>query len=58
MKGEELSYNGLNDYEGQCIDANLDYFRLPFKKFKRMFDRTGKWEACKPESGIIFGLCA
>jgi WD40 repeat protein len=23
-----------------------------------MFDRTGKWEACKPESGIIFGLCA
>jgi WD40 repeat protein len=32
MRGEELSYDGLNDYEAQCINANVNYFRLPYKR--------------------------
>jgi WD40 repeat protein len=42
MRGEELSYEGLNDYELQCIDANLNYFRLPYPRFKRIFTEFEK----------------
>jgi hypothetical protein len=40
MRGEEISYVGLNDYEAQCIDANLNYFRLPYPRFKRIFKKS------------------
>jgi hypothetical protein len=36
-EGGELSYEGLNDYEAQCIDDNLKYFQLPFPTFKRVY---------------------
>jgi hypothetical protein len=29
---------GSNDFEAQCIDANLNYFRLPYPRFKRIFE--------------------
>jgi hypothetical protein len=45
VRGEELSYEGLNDYEAQCIDANLKYFRLPFPIFKRVYTTSYSWSA-------------
>jgi WD40 repeat protein len=40
IRGEVLSFEGLNDYEVQYIDANLEYFRLPYPKFKRIFNKS------------------
>jgi WD40 repeat protein len=38
IRGEELSYEGLNDYEAQCIDGNLEYFQLPFPRLKVVYN--------------------
>jgi hypothetical protein len=40
MRGKGISYERLNDYEVQCIDANLNYFRLPYPRFKRIFKES------------------
>jgi hypothetical protein len=42
MRGGELSYEGLNDYEAQCIDGNLKYFQLPFPRFKVVYNTVSK----------------
>jgi hypothetical protein len=47
MRGEAISYEGLNDYEAQCIDANLKYFQLPYPRFKRVFKESKRFEALK-----------
>jgi WD40 repeat protein len=42
MRGDAISYEGLNVYEAQCIDANLNYFYLPYPRFKRVFKESEK----------------
>jgi hypothetical protein len=58
MRGEELSYEGLNDYEVQCINDNLKYLQLPFKRFERKFGKCSKLISCTQEYGIIKVFCA
>jgi WD40 repeat protein len=47
LKGEKLSYEGLNDYEAQCVESNLIYFRLPFPRFTRRFQKEHRWRVCE-----------
>jgi WD40 repeat protein len=40
IRGEEISYEGLNEYELQCIEENLKYFHLPSPRFRRVFKES------------------
>jgi WD40 repeat protein len=44
MTGVEISYEGLNDYEWRCIDYNLNFFRLPYPRYMRVFYKRVSWD--------------
>jgi hypothetical protein len=56
MRGEELSYEGLNDYEAHCIEANLNYFRLLYPRYTRNFQAAYIWTTEAESVSYLYSL--
>jgi WD40 repeat protein len=45
VNAHDINYNGCNEYEINCIEDNLLYFKLPFSRYKRHYTSSHTWVA-------------